>query len=123
MADNERDHSWAQLIPGKALGDSPAKKMPAKHWGKAQVQRLPRGYFQKTRHQPTCTRRPSRIREPRFGAGPESHVIPIGIDVARGKRSLFKIYGSDYPTPMGPAYATSFTLPISPMRMRGASII
>ena len=32
---------------------------------------------------------------------PESHVIPIAIDVARGKRSLFKIYGSDYPTPDG----------------------
>jgi UDP-glucose 4-epimerase len=31
----------------------------------------------------------------------ESHVIPIAIDVARGKRSLFKIYGSDYPTPDG----------------------
>ena len=32
---------------------------------------------------------------------PESHVIPIAIDVARGKRSLFKIYGSDYSTPDG----------------------
>jgi UDP-glucose 4-epimerase len=32
---------------------------------------------------------------------PKSHVIPIAIDVARGKRSLFKIYGSDYPTPDG----------------------
>lgn len=32
---------------------------------------------------------------------PESHVIPIAIDVARGKRSLFKIYGSDYPTADG----------------------
>jgi UDP-glucose 4-epimerase len=32
---------------------------------------------------------------------PESHVIPIAIDVARGRRSLFKIYGSDYPTPDG----------------------
>jgi UDP-glucose 4-epimerase len=32
---------------------------------------------------------------------PESHVIPIAIDVARGKRPLFKIYGSDYPTPDG----------------------
>lgn len=28
-------------------------------------------------------------------------MIPIAIDVARGKRSLFKIYGSDYPTPDG----------------------
>jgi UDP-glucose 4-epimerase len=32
---------------------------------------------------------------------PESHAIPIAIDVARGKRSLFKIHGSDYPTPDG----------------------
>jgi UDP-glucose 4-epimerase len=32
---------------------------------------------------------------------PESHVIPIAIDVALGRRSLFKIYGSDYPTPDG----------------------
>ena len=32
---------------------------------------------------------------------PESHVVPIAIDVARGRRSLFKIYGSDYPTPDG----------------------
>jgi UDP-glucose 4-epimerase len=32
---------------------------------------------------------------------PESHVIPIAIEVARGKRSLFKISGSDYPTPDG----------------------
>jgi UDP-glucose 4-epimerase len=32
---------------------------------------------------------------------PESHVIPIAIDVARGKRSLFKIYGSDYATTDG----------------------
>jgi UDP-glucose 4-epimerase len=32
---------------------------------------------------------------------PESHVIPIAIDAARGKRSIFRIYGSDYPTPDG----------------------
>ncbi len=32
---------------------------------------------------------------------PESHVIPIAIDVARGKRPVFKIFGSDYPTPDG----------------------
>jgi UDP-glucose 4-epimerase len=32
---------------------------------------------------------------------PESHVIPIAIDVARGKRSLFRVYGSDYPTSDG----------------------
>jgi UDP-glucose 4-epimerase len=32
---------------------------------------------------------------------PESHVIPIAIDVAQGRRAVFKIYGSDYPTPDG----------------------
>jgi UDP-glucose 4-epimerase len=32
---------------------------------------------------------------------PETHVIPIAIDVARGKRQLFRIFGSDYPTPDG----------------------
>jgi UDP-glucose 4-epimerase len=32
---------------------------------------------------------------------PESHVIPIAIDVARGTRSLFKVNGSDYPTADG----------------------
>jgi len=32
---------------------------------------------------------------------PESHVIPIAIDVARGARPVFRIYGSDYPTPDG----------------------
>ena len=54
---------------------------------------------------------------------PESHVIPIAIDVARGKRSLFKIHGSDYPTPDGTCIRDSFTLRTSPMRMRAASII
>jgi UDP-glucose 4-epimerase len=32
---------------------------------------------------------------------PESHVIPIAIEVAQGKRKVFKINGSDYPTPDG----------------------
>jgi UDP-glucose 4-epimerase len=32
---------------------------------------------------------------------PESHVIPIAIEVAQGKREIFKINGSDYPTPDG----------------------
>ena len=32
---------------------------------------------------------------------PESHVIPIAIEVAQRKRAVFKINGSDYPTPDG----------------------
>jgi UDP-glucose 4-epimerase len=32
---------------------------------------------------------------------PESHVIPIAIEVAQGKRKVFKINGSDYPTSDG----------------------
>jgi UDP-glucose 4-epimerase len=31
----------------------------------------------------------------------ETHLIPILIDVARGARSGFKLYGNDYPTPDG----------------------
>jgi UDP-glucose 4-epimerase len=29
---------------------------------------------------------------------PETHVIPLAIETARGKRDSFKIFGSDYPT-------------------------
>jgi UDP-glucose 4-epimerase len=32
---------------------------------------------------------------------PESHLIPLTIQAARGKRSDIKIYGTDYPTPDG----------------------
>ncbi len=32
---------------------------------------------------------------------PESHLIPILLDVALGLRSSIKIYGTDYPTPDG----------------------
>ena len=32
---------------------------------------------------------------------PESHVLPIAIEVAQGRRPVFKINGSDYPTPDG----------------------
>ncbi len=32
---------------------------------------------------------------------PEFHAIPILLDVAKGKRPQFKVYGSDYPTPDG----------------------
>ena len=32
---------------------------------------------------------------------PESHIIPLILDVALGRRSSIKIYGNDYPTPDG----------------------
>jgi UDP-glucose 4-epimerase len=32
---------------------------------------------------------------------PESHIIPLVLDVALGRRSQIKIYGEDYPTPDG----------------------
>ena len=32
---------------------------------------------------------------------PESHLIPLILDVAIGRRALIKIYGEDYPTPDG----------------------
>ena len=32
---------------------------------------------------------------------PESHVVPIAIEVAQGRRDVFKINGSDYPTADG----------------------
>jgi UDP-glucose 4-epimerase len=39
----------------------------------------------------------------RFGEDhrPETHVIPIALEVLRGKRDVFNIYGTDYPTPDG----------------------
>jgi UDP-glucose 4-epimerase len=32
---------------------------------------------------------------------PESHIIPLILDVAHGRRSSIKVFGSDYPTPDG----------------------
>src|SRR6202044_2507614 len=32
---------------------------------------------------------------------PESHLIPLVLDVALGRRSSIRIYGDDYPTPDG----------------------
>ena len=32
---------------------------------------------------------------------PESHIIPLILDVALGRRSSIKVYGNDYPTPDG----------------------
>lgn len=39
----------------------------------------------------------------RFGEDhePESHIIPIALQVAAGKRELVEVYGDDYPTPDG----------------------
>jgi UDP-glucose 4-epimerase len=34
---------------------------------------------------------------------PETHLIPLVLDVAQGKRSAVKIFGTDYPTPDGTA--------------------
>jgi UDP-glucose 4-epimerase len=41
----------------------------------------------------------------RFGEDhrPETHVIPIALEVLRGKRDVFRIFGTDYPTPDGTA--------------------
>lgn len=33
--------------------------------------------------------------------GPETHVIPIALQVAAGKREFMEVYGDDYPTPDG----------------------
>ena len=40
---------------------------------------------------------------PRFGEdhSPETHIIPILLQVADGERECFHVYGSDYPTPDG----------------------
>jgi UDP-glucose 4-epimerase len=32
---------------------------------------------------------------------PESHIIPIALQVVRGERAAFGVYGTDYPTPDG----------------------
>lgn len=32
---------------------------------------------------------------------PETHIIPLALDVVAGKRDVFDIYGNDYPTPDG----------------------
>ena len=32
---------------------------------------------------------------------PETHIIPLALEVAEGKRDVFEIYGTDYPTPDG----------------------
>lgn len=34
---------------------------------------------------------------------PETHIIPVALDVQRGKRDRFKLFGTDYPTPDGTA--------------------
>jgi UDP-glucose 4-epimerase len=41
----------------------------------------------------------------RFGEDhrPETHVIPLALEVLQGKRDVFRIFGTDYPTPDGTA--------------------
>lgn len=45
---------------------------------------------------------------------PESHLIPLVLQVALGKRESISVYGDDYPTPTAPASATTSTSPTSP---------
>ena len=47
----------------------------------------------------------------------ETHIIPILFQVALGERSEFTLFGSDYPTPMGRAFATMCTSLTSQWRM------
>jgi len=46
----------------------------------------------------------------------ETHLIPLILDVALGRRASIRIYGDDYPTPDEPAFATTFTSRIWPTR-------
>jgi UDP-glucose 4-epimerase len=34
-------------------------------------------------------------------ADPETHIIPLALEVAAGKRKSFTLFGDDYPTPDG----------------------
>ncbi len=43
---------------------------------------------------------------------PESHLIPLVLDVALGRRPSIRVYGDDYPTPTALASATISTSPI-----------
>jgi hypothetical protein len=47
---------------------------------------------------------------------PESHLIPLVLDVALGRRPSIRIYGDDYPTPTAPVSATTSTSPTWPTR-------
>ncbi len=40
---------------------------------------------------------------------PESHLIPLVLQVAQGRREAISVFGDDYPTPTAPASATTST--------------
>src|SRR5262245_53745805 len=48
---------------------------------------------------------------------PETHLIPLILDVAAGLRPVVQIFGTDYQTPDGTAFATTYMCLISPARM------
>nr|AAA26747.1 UDP galactose 4-epimerase (EC 1.7.7.12) [Streptomyces lividans] len=45
---------------------------------------------------------------------PESHLIPLVLQVAQGRREAISVYGDDYPTPDRPVCATTSTSPTWP---------
>ena len=47
---------------------------------------------------------------------PETHLIPIALDVAAGRRPSLQLFGDDYPTSTAPASATTSTSPTWPRR-------
>ena len=47
---------------------------------------------------------------------PETHLIPVAIDVATGKRPQLELFGTDYPRPMAPVCATTSTSTTSAVR-------
>jgi len=53
---------------------------------------------------------------------PESHLIPLILDVALGRRKSIRIYGDDYPTPTAPASVTTSTSPIWPTPTSSPSV-
>jgi UDP-glucose 4-epimerase len=39
-------------------------------------------------------------------ADPETHIIPLALEVAAGKRKSFTLFGDDYPTPVPTLFIT-----------------
>ncbi len=48
---------------------------------------------------------------------PETHLIPLVLDAAFGRRNCLEIYGTDYDTPDEPALETILMFQILPMRI------
>jgi UDP-arabinose 4-epimerase len=48
---------------------------------------------------------------------PETHLIPLALFAALGRQPSIKVFGSDYPRRMGPAFATTCTSATWPTRM------